>query len=108
MILLNRWRDNYREITKVNDITLNFEAMKTKQELYRMGVLSMIEKVGGITAMLNQINEAQQRGELTRKQAYDLRQTVNDVTNIKAGLTVQSDAIQELNKKVEEAIKYYR
>lgn len=108
MDLLNRWRDTYRDIQKINDITLNFQAMKTKQELYKMGVLSLIERAGGQMEMIDQINEAQKRGELTNKQAYDLRQAVKDAGKVRDGLTVPNNAIQELDKKVKEAVMYYR
>ena len=108
MGLLDRWRDTYRDIQKINDITLNFQAMKTKQELYRMGLLSLVEQAGGQLEMIAQINEAAKRGELTKKQAYDLRQAVNDACKVREGLTVQNEAIQELDKKVMEAVKFYR
>lgn len=108
MYLLNRWRDSYRAIQKINDITLNFKAMKTKQDLYKMGVLSLIEQAGGQVQIIEQINEALKRGDLTRKQAFDLRQAVKDACSINEGLTVQSDAIEELNKKVSEAVRFYR
>lgn len=35
--LLNRWRDAYQAIRKVNEITLNFQAMKTKRDLQKNG-----------------------------------------------------------------------
>ena len=58
--------------------------------------------------MIAQISEAQKRGELTKKQAYDLRQTIIDVCKVREGLTMKSDAIQELDKKVNEAVRFYR
>ena len=106
--VLNRWRDTYKAIQKLNDITLNFQAMKTKQELYKMGVLSLIEQAGGQLQMTGQINEAQKRGELSKKQAYDLRQAVNEACKLKEGLTVPNEAITELDKKIKEAVKFYR
>lgn len=106
--VVQRWRDTYKAINKINDITLNFQAMKSKQQLYQMGVLSMVERVGGEVEMMNQINEAQKRGELTAKQAFDLRKAVKDACKIKDGLTVPNEAIQELDKKVSEAVRYYR
>ena len=106
--LLNRWRDTYKAIDKINDITLNFQAMRTKQELYKMGVLSLIEQAGGQVQMIDQINEAQKQGHLTKKQAFDLRQAVKDASKIKEGLTVPNEAIKELDKKVMEAVRYYR
>lgn len=106
--LLNRWRNAYKSIQKINDVSLNFQAMKTKQQLYKMGVLSLIEQAGGQLQMIEQINEAQKRGELSKKQAFDLRQTINEACKIRDGLTVPNEAIQELDKKVNEAVRFYR
>lgn len=106
--LLNRWRQNYKNIEKVNDVTFNFERMKTRQMLYKMGVLSLVERAGGQLEFIAQINEAQKRGELTKKQAFDLRATIKDVCQIRDGLTAPNEAIQELDKKVNEAIRFYR
>jgi hypothetical protein len=106
--MLNRWRDTCRDIQKVNDVNLNFGVMKTKQQLYRMGVLSLIKQAGGQLEFITQINEAQKRGELTKKQAFDLRTIVKDVCKIREGLTAPNEAIQELDKKVSEAIMFYR
>lgn len=106
--LLDRWKNVYKQIQKTNDVVLNFEAMKTRQQLYKMGVLSLIEQAGGQLEMLSQIGEAQKRGELTKKQAFDLRATINDVCQIREGLTIRSDAIAELDKKINEAVRFYR
>lgn len=108
MALIQRWRDTYKGINKVNDITLNFQAMTSKQQLYKMGVLSMVERVGGEVEMISQINEAQKRGDLTSKQAFDLRKAIKEACKVKEGLTVQSEAIAELDKKIIEAVRYYR
>ena len=54
------------------------------------------------------ISEAQNRGELTKKQAYDLRQAVHDANKERAEFVVKSDAIEELDKKVTEAVRFYR
>lgn len=105
---MKRWETDYGSIQKINDITLNFQAMKTKQVLYKMGILSLTEQAGGQVEMINQINEAQQRGELTKKQAYDLRVAVNEACQLKEGLTAPNEAIQELDKKVAEAVRFYR
>lgn len=106
--LLNRWRQSYKNIEKVNDVTFNFESMKTRQMLYKMGVLSLVERAGGQLEFIAQINEAQKRGELTKKQAFDLRATIKEVCQIRDGLTAPNEAIQELDKKVNEAIRFYR
>lgn len=106
--LLDRWRDTYHAIRKVNDITLNFQMMRSKQQLYKMGVAAIAERMGGELAMLAHIDEAQRRGDLTRKQAYDLRQAVRDACSAGGGVTVPVEAVEELNKKIDEAIRYYR
>lgn len=46
--LMNRWGDAYMAIQKINDASLNFQAMKSKSQLYKMGVLSLTEQVGGL------------------------------------------------------------
>ncbi len=106
--LLNRWRDDYKAIQKINDVQLNFECMRNRKDLNRMGVLSLVESVGGLNAMLNQIAEAQQQGKLNKKQAFDLRQAVKDACAVKDGLVVENEAIAELSKKVVEAVRFYR
>ena len=106
--ILNRWRDTYRAIQKINDKVFNFANMKTRQQLYRMGVLSLIEQAGGQVEMLSQIADAQKRGELTKKQAFDLRATINDVCKIRDGLTIPNEAIKELDKKIDEAVRFFR
>ena len=73
-----------------------------------MGVLSLVERVGGLNAMMNQITEAKQQGKLSRKQAFDLRQAIKEACAVKDGLVVENEAIAELNKKVVEAVRFYR
>lgn len=106
--MLQRWRDTYNKISKINDINYNFQKMKSKQQLYKFGVLSLIERVGGEIEFLAQIQEAQKRGELTAKQAHDLRQAVKRACQEQEGLTVKNGAIDELNRKIAEAVAFYR
>lgn len=106
--LFDNWVSAYRAINKINDITLNWKSMKTKKELSTMGVLSLVDRIGGQTQMLDQISDAAKRGEISRKQAYDLRTAVNDACKLRDGFTAKSDAISELDKKVSEAARFYR
>lgn len=73
-----------------------------------MALLAWIGDVGGEIEMLNQIAENQKCGKLISKQAHDLRQAVKESCNIRQGLTVKSDLITELDKKIANAVKYYR
>jgi len=106
--VIDKWRENYFNIKKINDISLNFESMKGKRDLYNMGVLALVEMVGGEINLINQIKEAQKSGNLDKKQAHDLREAVASACKTKDGLTAKNEAILELDKKVNDAVKYYR
>ena len=106
--VLKRWKDSYNAIQKINDIQLKFNAMRGKQGLYRFGVVALIEHFGGEVSFLNQISEAQGRGEIDRKQAHDLRNAVKRALQEREDLTVKSESVNELTKKVAEAVRFYR
>lgn len=106
--ILQRWRDSYKAIQKTNDITLNFQAMTGKKQFQKMSVLAMVKLVGGEIELINQINEAQKRGDLTKKQAFDIRQMVKAACTGCDSLTMQNEAIAELDKKIMEAVRFYR
>ncbi len=108
MGLINRWWNTYKDISKINDITINLQAMTSKKELYTMGVLSLVERAGGEAEILEQIKERQQLGHLTSKQAYDLRQVIKEACQTNKSLTAENEAIKELDKKIKEAVKFYR
>ena len=82
--------------------------MRTKQQLYKMGVLSLIERVGGVTQMLQQISDAQTTGKITKKQAYDLRVAVNNAAKCDDYITTPNEAILELDEKIKQAVKFFR
>ena len=106
--LLDRWRDDYLAIDKINDVIPNFDIMKGKKELYKAGVITLAESYGGKVEFLTHIDEARKRGELERKQAHDLRQAVNEAYSLTGGLTVANEDMEELTKKVKEAVRYHR
>jgi len=106
--VINRWRDNYFAIQKINDITLNPGGMKTKTDLYNMGILALAEMFGGELNLISQIRENQNAGIITGKQAFDLKQAVTSACKEKTGITAKNDCIMELDKKVVEAVKFYR
>ena len=105
---LKRWRDTYNAIDKINDIQLNFGAMKGKRELNKRLFLALIEQFGGEVAFLNEITEAQKRGEIDRKQASDLRKAVKQACQVQEGLIIKSEVVSELSKKIAEAVRFYR
>lgn len=105
-MLYRRLGDTYKSIKKINDFTINIEAMKSKKDLYKLGVLSLIQQAGGVTEMLEQIKEAQERGGLTKKQALDLRTAVNEASKVTDDIVVPNEAIAELDEKINKAIKF--
>ena len=107
MDIVNRWKKAYKDIKKINDVTLNFEAMKTKRDLYTLGLASLIDQQGGQLSMIQQINEAFKKGELTKKQSYDLRQAITEASRATIA-TVESDLIKELDKKIDDVVRFYR
>ena len=106
--VIDIWKENYFNIKKINDITLNFEAMKGKTDLYNMGVLALVEMQGGELNFISQIQEAYKSGKLSKKQAFDMRQAVATACKTKEGITAQNEAIFELDKKITDAVKFYR
>ena len=83
--------------------------MKSTKDFNRAAWLALVEKVGGEMALLEQIKETQQRGDITKKQAFDLRKAVKKAClSSEMSLFVQNDVIAELDRKVTEAALYYR
>ena len=97
------WLQSYNAIRKINLITINPETMRSRKEFDKAARLALVEKVGGEAAMLEQIREMQARGDITKKQAYDMRKAVKEACISGKGLTVQSDVITELDMKIAEA-----
>ena len=105
--VLHRWRDTYKAIQKINDITPDFSMMTKKSELYRLGVLALVEKHGGQQKFIGHIKTACATGVLTKKQAHDLRDAVNDACSLRPGTTSTSELIAELDKKIRDTVKLY-
>ncbi len=77
--------------------------MTSKKGLYRMGLVALIEHVGGVSAFLEQLNEAQRAGTLTAKQKHDLRAAALNATKVEApGILADNTIIQELTGKIEQ------
>lgn len=106
--LLDDWRNTFMAIQKLNDTSLNWEVVRTKKQLYNMGLLALFEKTGGQLQTRTQIEAAAKRGQLTRKQALDLRRAVDDAYQIDGGFAVRNDAVHELERRVREAVRFYR
>lgn len=106
--LYHKWVKCYRDIKKINCIHFNFEDMTGKKEAYRLGILSLIEKAGGLLNILSDIEERRAAGKITRRQACELRKLFNEACTNSDGQTPRDEVIEELDKKMAEAARYYR
>ncbi len=104
--LINRWRSEYERIKKLNDIHLDYNMIKTKKDQARQAILFYVKERGGELAVIKEIKEAYKRGELTGKQAHDLKEQVEEACKCDL-LTSRSDVIEELDKKVKEAARFH-
>lgn len=108
MDIIKRWHNEYKRINKIRDNTnIDFTMIKTKRQLSLQGLSFLIQSKGGELAFIKEIAEAQSTGQLTKKQAFDLRDLVNEASRSEI-LTCSSDVISELDKKVNEAVRFYR
>lgn len=104
--IVNRWESDYEKIKKINDIQIDYSMIKTKKDQANQALLFYVTQRGGELKVINEIREAYKRGELSKKQAYDLRQQVEEACKSDI-LTSSSDVIQELDKKVKETARFY-
>lgn len=105
MAILQIWRDEYYKIRKVKSplpFVLTLNNMKQLQnELMLLG----IKTIGGEQAMQQIIEQCKQQGKFQNKmQVKRVKDRVKKVCNMPL-ITGDSDAILELNRKVDEAIK---
>lgn len=104
--IIDRWKSEYEKIKKINDIQINYSMVKTKKDQALQAILFYVSQRGGELQVINEIKEAYKRGELSKKQAHDLRSQV-EVACKSESLTATSDVIFELDKKVRESTKFY-
>lgn len=107
MCLVNDWYKDYQSIQKQKIFKIDMSMITTKEQMKMLGVLALVEQQGGKMAAFENIRERQTKRELTKKQAHDLKELINQSLNLKLQ-TKESDLIIELNNKMEEAVKYFR
>lgn len=99
-MIVTKWEQGYKDIEKINDYTLNPQAMKSKKEFDRAARLALVEKMGGELSTLQMVKEMQQRGDLTKKQAHDMRATIKEACNSGMSITTPNEVIKELDSKI--------
>lgn len=101
-LIVNRWRDTYYKINKINDTNINLNSMATSRDFDRLCRLAMMERAGGELALIEQINELRKKGVITSKQAHDIRQKIKRAASLKGEIVTPSEAVQELDRLVDE------
>jgi hypothetical protein len=105
--IVNDWYNDYKKIHKIQLFKIDFNMMKTVKEQNQQGILLLTELQGGELEAITNLNEAFKKGEITKKQKYDMIQNIKKATSNQL-YTKQSDEILELDNKVKESVKYYR
>lgn len=107
MALVNDWYSDYLNIQKQKIFKIDMSTITTKEQMKMLGVLSLVERQGGKLAAFENIKERQIKKELTKKQAHDLKELIEQSLKLKLQ-TKESDLIIELNSKMKDAVKYFR
>ena len=109
MKIIDMWEANYFKIEKNKDITPNLSKMGTKRDFYNLCILLAMKERGGEYAFLQEIKEVQSKGWITNKLAHDIRKAVKEAIEQAPPEQMQTnEAIEELDKKIKDAARYYR
>lgn len=102
--LLTDLHADYLKIDKQNLLKTDLSMITKKRELNKLGLIALIEKNGGKIAMLNSFDEQYKLGNLTKKQAHDLKNEIKNCTQNKL-LISESELVKELDISIKETIE---
>ncbi len=103
--LVTRWKDEYFAIQKINSKLISMKPTGSTKELIESMALFQLLEVGQ-PQLLNIVKEWQSRGLITKKQANDHRVKLKLLSKTPID-EKGNDLINELNKKVKEASRYW-
>lgn len=107
MKIIDRWYQEYKNINKTRDaIKFDYAMIKTKKQYQLQAILFYVLQKGGEVEALKEITEAKKRGELSKKQAYDLKEQIKEACKCEL-ITSKSDIISELDRKIKESVRFY-
>lgn len=104
--IIQHWMDFYKSIHKEKETEINMDNMKGVKDLQRLGILALIEKAGSEQALLEQVQMEQKKG-LDRKAAQDIRNAIKRAVRTDDVLTIESEAVKELDTKIKDTAKMY-
>jgi len=103
--LVTRWKDEYFAIQKINSKLISMKPTGSKKELAENLALYTILEMGQ-PQVLNKVKEWQERGDISKKQAYDLRTFIKEISKTPVN-EKGNDLMDELNRKVKEASRFW-
>jgi len=103
--LVNRWKNEYLAIQKINSKLNSMKPTGSKKKFAENMTLYYILELGQ-PQVLNKVKEWQESGKISKKQAYDLRTFIKQLSKTPID-EKGNDLINELNQKVKEAALYW-
>jgi len=101
--VLSKWENEYLAIQKINSKLIKMKPTGSKKELAENLALYTILELGQ-SQVLSKVKEWQQMGEISKKQAYDLRAFIIQLSRSPID-EKGNDLINELDRKVKEAAR---
>jgi len=101
--LVTRWKDEYLSIQKINSKLISMKPTGSKKEFAENLALFTILDMGQ-PQVLYQVKEWQERGCISKKQAYDLRTFIKQLSKIPID-EKGNDLLNELTQKVKEVAR---
>lgn len=100
------WKDEYFRINKINKLMSNLHLTGSTKQMLEVSFLMLSELIGQ-DVFHKLIKESQELGKLDKKQVYDLRKKIKTINNSKK-IADKNDLINELDKRINESVMYYR
>lgn len=104
--LINRWKTGYFSIHKINEEGLGLN-MKGQKELIHSLAFIGLKTIGGEDVIFDEIQSARLKGEIDKHQVSRMKKKINEITS-NPSIVNECEEIQELDKKVRQAVEYYR
>jgi len=101
--LVKRWRNEYLAIQKINSKLIKMKPTGSKKEFIEYLALFTILELGQ-PQVLNKVKEWQESGEISKKQAYDIRTSIKQISKTPMD-EKGNDLINEMDRKIKEAAR---
>jgi len=102
--LVKRWKNEYLAIQKINSKLINMKPTGSKKEFIENLALFTVLELGQ-PQVLKKVKEWQERAEISKKQAYDLRTFIKQLSKNPID-EKGNDLLNELDRKVKEAARF--